>query len=272
MYDYEKIRNNLSTKYVGQTFVQFEDLQSVHVKAKNISENSPSGMLVLTENQEDIKLKSNKTWYSKCGLGIYLSLIFKNNNKKDFTLQASQIACAAVCEALLNLDKNINCYIKWPNDIYVNDKKVCSVFTEKIDKKDNDSLIISIYLNVSDMKDNIIDEIAENIIALSDLFGDDIDREKIISYILNKIEIYYDELVSTKELNGALEVFRKHNCILGRVIGVKKINKKTVRRVEAIDINNLGEIEIRESSKDNYLLKYGLDTIEWWVDEQVKNK
>lgn len=269
MYDYEKIKNNLSTKYIGQTFVQFEDLTSVHIKAKNISENSPIGMLVLSEKQEDIKLKYNRTWYSNCGLGVFLSIILKN--KKDYTLQIMQIACAAVCEALLSLDEKLNCYIKWPNDIYVNDKKICSVFAEKIDKKDNDSIIISIYLNISDMNDSVIEELVDKKIALSDLLGDEIDREKIISYILNKIEIYYDELISTKKLNGTLEVFRNYNCILGKTIGIKKINKKTIRRVKALDINNLGEIEIKDSNNDTDLLKYGQDTIEWWVDEQIKN-
>ncbi len=273
MYDYEKIKNNLSTKYIGQTFVQFEDLLSVHVKAKNISENCPSGMLVLTEKQEDVKLKNNKTWYSKLGDGIFLSVILKSINKKDYTSQIIQIANAAVCEAILKLDDKINCYIKWPNDIYVDEKKICSVFAEKIDKKDNDSLIISIYLNVSELEENAVEEIEEinyKKIALSNIYADDIDKEKIISNILNKIEIYYDELIATKNIISSIAVFKNHNCILGKTIGVKKINKKTVRRVEAIDINKLGEIEINSNGAKDYL-KYGQDTIEWWIDEQAKN-
>ncbi len=262
MYDYEKIKNNLSTKYIGQTFVQFEDLISVHLKAKNISENCPVGMLVLTEKQEDVKLKNNKTWYSNFGEGIFFSIILKNN-KKDYTSQIIQIANAAVCESMLQLDDKINCYIKWPNDIFVNDKKICSVFAEKIDKKDNDSLIISIYINALDMKDNIIEEIEGKKIALSDIISDEIDREKIISNILNKIEIYYDELLKTKMIKSSLSVFKNHNCLLGKTIGVKKINKKTVRKVEALDINNFGEIEILDKSGVKDFLKYSQDTIEW---------
>jgi len=262
MYDYEKIKNNLSTKYIGQTFVQFEDLISVHVKAKNISENCPVGMLVLTEKQEDVKLKNNKTWYCNFGEGIFFSLILKNN-KKDYTSQIIQIANAAICESILQLDDKINCYIKWPNDIFINDKKICSVFAEKIDKKDNDSLIISIYINVLDMKDNIIEEIEGKKIALSDIISDEIDREKIISNILNKIEIYYDELLKTKMIKSSLSVFKKHNCLLGKTISVKKINKKTVRKVEALNINNFGEIEILDKSGAKDFLKYSQDTIEW---------
>ena len=271
MYDYEKIKNNLTTKYIGQTFVQFEDLISVHLKAKNISENCPAGMLVLTEKQEDVKLKNSRTWYSNCGDGLFLSIILNNNNKKDYTSQIVQIANAAVCETILQLDDKISCYIKWPNDIYINDKKVGSVFAEKIDKKDNDSLIISIYLNITDVKENQIEEIEEikdRKISLSDICGEDIDREKIISNILNKIEIYYDELIERKTIKSSLTVFKNHNFVLGKTIGVKKINKKTVKKVEAIDINNHGEIEIKDNNGAKDYLKYGQDTIEWWEDRR----
>lgn len=269
MYDYEKIKDNLSTGYAGQTFVQFEDLLSVHAKAKNISENCPSGMLVLTQRQEDIKLKNSKIWYSKLIEGIFMSVIFKNSGKHDYSSQAVQIAAAAVCESILQLDDKINCCIKWPNDVYVNDKKICSVFSEKILKKDNDSLIISIYINLSDNNEEDSKNLKKT--TLFDVFGDEINKESIISNILNRIEIYYDELIETKKLKSSLVIFRNYNCILGKTIGVKIINKKTVRKVEAIDINSFGEIEIIDNNKAKGLLKYGQDIIEWWTDEQAEN-
>lgn len=276
MYDYEKIKSDLSTKYVGQTFVQFEDLTSVHVKAKNISETCPSGMLVLSEKQEDIKLKNSKTWQSKSIDGIFMSIILKDSKNQDYSSQIIQIATASVCEAIFMLNDTIDCHIKWPNDIYLYDKKICSVFSEKVDKKDNDSLIISIYLNISKEIEDINSE--ESIIGfLSDILEDDINKEKIISNILNKIETYYDELIESKILSGSLDIFRKHNHIIGKEMGIRFINKKTIRKVKAVDINNLGEIETIDSSSskgtnvEKGLLKYGRDTIEWCVDEWVED-
>lgn len=276
MYDYEKIKSNLSTKYVGQTFVQFEELTSVHVKAKNISETCPSGMLVLSEKQEDIKLKNSKTWQSKSIDGIFMSIILKDSKNQDYSSQIIQIATASVCKAILMLNDTIDCHIKWPNDIYLYDKKICSVFSEKVDKKDNDSLIISIYLNISKEIEDINSE--ESIIGfLSDILEDDINKEKIISNILNKIETYYDELIESKILSGSLDIFRKHNHIIGKEMGIRFINKKTIRKVKAVDINNLGEIETIDSSSskgtnvEKGLLKYGRDTIEWCVDEWVED-
>ncbi len=276
MYDYEKIKSDLSTKYVGQTFVQFEDLTSVHVKAKNISETCPSGMLVLSEKQEDIKLKNSKTWQSKSIDGIFMSIILKDSKNQDYSSQIIQIATASVCKAILMLNDTIDCHIKWPNDIYLYDKKICSVFSEKVDKKDNDSLIISIYLNISKEIEDVNSE--ESIIGfLSDILEDDINKEKIISNILNKIETYYDELIESKILSGSLDIFRKHNHIIGKEMGIRFINKKTIRKVKAVDINNLGEIETIDSSSskgtnvEKGLLKYGRDTIEWCVDEWVED-
>jgi len=241
MYDYEKIKSNLSTKYFGQTFVQFEHLSSVHAKAKNISETCPRGMFVLSEKQEDIKLKNSKTWQSKSVDGIFMSIILKDSKNQDYSSQIIQIATASVCEAILEINDTIDCHIKWPNDIYLYDKKICSVFSEKIDKKDNDSLILSIYLNVSKESEDINSE--EAIIgSLSEILEDKINKEKIISNILNKIETYYDELIKTEMLSSSLEVFRKHNHIIGKEMGIRLVNKKTIRKVKALDINNLGEI------------------------------
>jgi BirA family biotin operon repressor/biotin-[acetyl-CoA-carboxylase] ligase len=276
MYDYEKIKSNLSTKYVGQVFVQFEDLSSVHAKAKNISETCPSGMLVLCEKQEDIKLKNNKAWQSKSIDGVFMSIILKDIKSLDYSSQMIQIATASVCEAILLLDDAIDCHIKWPNDIYLYDKKVCSVFSEKIDKKDNDSLIITIYLNVSKTSDDLNYE--EAIIgSISDVIKKEISKEEIISNILNKIETYYDELIKSKELRSSLETFKYHNHIIGKELGYRLINKKTIKKAKAVDINSLGEIVIinnssgKENKEEEGLLKYGRDTIEWCVDEWVED-
>ena len=273
MYDYEKIKSNLSTKYVGQTFVQFEELSSVHVKAKNISESCPSGMLVLCENQEDLSLKNNKSWQSKAIDGIYMSIILKGSKKLDYSYQVIQIATASVCKAILNLDDKIDCHIKWPNDVYLYDKKICSVFSDKIDKKDNDSLILSIYINVSKVNEEVNFEDAK-IGTLSEIINDEINKEYIISNILNNIELYYEELIKTKKLKRSLEVFRKHNHIIGKEMGIRLINKKTIRKVKAVDINYLGEIEIvicSSNKEEKEVLKYGRDTIEWCVDEWVED-
>lgn len=275
MYDYKKVKDNLSTKYIGQVFVQFDELTSVHIKAKNISETCPSGMLVLSERQEDIKLKNNKAWQCNSIDGIYMSIILKDTNKQDYSSQMTQIVTASVCEAILMLDDAIDCHIKWPNDIYLYDKKVCSIFLEKIEKKDNDSLIISVYINVSKESDLSSEETI--IGTLSDIIKKDISKEDIISNILNKIETYYDELLKTKVLCSSLEIFKKHNHILGKEMGIRLINKKTIKRVKAVDINSSGEIIIinstssKETNGEKELLKYGRDTIEWCVDEWVED-
>ncbi len=276
MYDYERIKSNLSTKYIGQVFVQFDDLPSVHLKAKNISESCPSGMLVLCQTQDDVRLKNNKSWQSKSIEGILMSIILKETKSRDYSSEILQIATASVCEALLKLDDSVDCHIKWPNDVYLYDKKVASVFSEKIDKKDNNSLIISIYLNIS-LEDEAASDELTNIGTVTDIIKKVIIKEDIISNILNKIEAYYDELIKTKALSNSLDVFRNHNHIIGKEIGVRLINKKTIRKLKAIDINSLGEIVAvnhspgKSSVGEIEQLKYGRDIIEWCVDEWVED-
>lgn len=268
MYNYEEIKNNLTTKYIAQTFVQFDELTSIHLKAKNICSNCPNGMLILSKNQENIKLKNNKYWFNVNGENLCMSLILKNNNKTDYSSEIMQIANVAIFEALKNLSATSNLTIKWPNDIIAGNKKISSTFTEYINKKESECNILTIYLNFSIDETEQNENIVDKFITLQDLTKENFDKELFISNILNKIEIYYDELLSKRTLNGVLDVFRKNNCILGNMIGVRKPNKKTIKTVKALDINNHGQIITIDKDNNKGILTNNQDIIEWWADDK----
>lgn len=156
MYDYKIIEQELKTKYFGRTFIQFEKINSVHKKAKNISSNCPTGMVILTENQDNIKLKNKKIWNSDIMNSIYMSVIVKDYNKNDKNNlnYILQIFNASICKTLNDLGMKINCKVKWPNDLLVNGKKVCSVFVEEVNKKDYYCIISSLYLNLKKINKN----------------------------------------------------------------------------------------------------------------------
>lgn len=289
MYNYDIIQRDLQTKYVGQTFIQFENLKSTHQKAKNISNNCPDGMLVLSENQEEFKIKNNKIWVPLDGNSIFMSLIFQTKAGKDYSSEIIQIANASVVKAIKEINVNIDVKIKWPNDIMIDNKKLCSTFCEYVGRKDSNSLILSIYINIikDKFEDNNIIEFSdredsnkyekckldrnvdqEKTIALNEVYNGDLSKETLISNILNNLEIYYDELLKNKTICKALDVFKNNNVIINKFVGVKKINKKTVNIFYVNDINSKGQLVSIDNNKNICTLNKDEDVIEWWANDK----
>lgn len=296
MYDYKIIEQELKTNYFGRTFIQFEKVNSVHKKAKNISDNCPLGMVVLTESQDNIKLKNKKIWNSDVMNSIYMSVIVKDYNKNDKNIlnYILQIFNASVCKTLNELCVGINCKIKWPNDLLINDKKVCSVFVEEVNKKDYSCIVSSLYLNLRNiyMNDNVNDdkdrfnddikinnnilnklnnqerEVDDNKISLYDIVKVDINKELLVANILNNLEIFYESFLKLKDIGVVVDFIKNNNVLFNKIIGLRKYNKKTVKNYKVIDIDLQGNTVVTNKNKNKKILILGQDIIEWWIDDK----
>lgn len=104
----------------------YKQLVSTNDTAKITAENgAPEGALVVAEYQSGGRGRAGHTFYSPRG-GLYMSLVLRPKFS-DYTL-ITPAAAAAVCRALEKL--GFDCKIKWVNDIYKDNKKVCGILTE----------------------------------------------------------------------------------------------------------------------------------------------
>ncbi len=85
--------------------------------------------VVVAQFQTNGKGHSNNCWSSEKGKNLMISVIlFPNYLKSIHQFKLSICISLAVCDFLSQFLKNIK--IKWPNDIYVNDKKICGILIE----------------------------------------------------------------------------------------------------------------------------------------------
>ena len=97
----------------------------------------------------------------------------------DFTL-ITPAAAVAVCKALKKL--GFDCRIKWVNDVYRGDKKICGILTESNIK--DGWAVLGIGLNT-----NKLDENAPEIAGW--LYDTHVDNDKIIDLLLDEIDGVY---------------------------------------------------------------------------------
>ncbi|HHZ03283.1 MAG TPA: biotin--[acetyl-CoA-carboxylase] ligase [Tissierellia bacterium] len=246
MYDLNKIREYLKTKIIGETIIQYEELDSTKAKAKSIFSTCPDGTLVLSENQSNCEVRFGKKWICLPGENIYLSIILKSFNNNLLPL-IDVVGCSSIHKSVINL-YGIDCKIKWPNDILINGNKVASVISEVARKEAG--IILSLNINVN--MEEQIEGLKTTSIKIE--MGKQVEREKLIGTILNNIEYYYEELIETGRSDSFLDYYNNNLLLFNKEVEVIKRGRKTVRKVVAKNIDREGYlIVVNENGQEEIL-------------------
>lgn len=146
---------------------------------------------VTAEYQTAGKGQRGNTWEAEEGKNLIFSFVLYPTflkARRQFIL--SQVVSLAVKEELGRWSDEIT--IKWPNDVYWRDRKICGILIE------NDLAGHNIARTISGIGININQEVfrsdAPNPVSLKQITGKEHDRYTILTHILRRIEVYYNSL------------------------------------------------------------------------------
>jgi BirA family biotin operon repressor/biotin-[acetyl-CoA-carboxylase] ligase len=123
-------------------WVFLEETDSTNRVAKELArQGAPHGTAVLAKRQTAGRGRLGRSFFSPEG-GLYLSVILRPQCKPDDLALMTPMAAVAVCRALEELC--IAPRIKWVNDLYLGDKKLCGILCEGC----GDAVIVGIGLNL----------------------------------------------------------------------------------------------------------------------------
>ena len=233
----EKILNFLKNdKDISWELSIFEEIGSTNdYLLENSKKNKIS--ICLTESQTKGRGRNSKEWQSPKYENIYMSISFSTNQDLKFFSSFSLVTALSVQKALTK--HKFDTKIKWPNDIYINSKKVGGILIETLSKDKNNIVVVGIGLNVF-MKSNLkIDREWTSLILENESIS--IDRNKIISDIVN--ELLVDK--KTFEERG-FGVFRnKFNEL--NILKNKKVSLSNSQYddVVALDVNEDGSLNLK---------------------------
>lgn len=143
---------NKNTLFIGKVIHHFEQLPSTNTYAIDLlSKNKPSeGTVISTSNQVAGKGQHGSIWESLMAQNITLSVILYPTfllPKHQFWL--SQAVALAVRDFVADVLPQEKVFIKWSNDIYVNDKKIAGILIQNsINRNGIANSVIGIGLNV----------------------------------------------------------------------------------------------------------------------------
>ncbi len=188
----EEIKSTLKTSFIGKDYIHFIEIDSTNRYAK---ENTfHEGTVIVAEKQTAGKGRKNRKWVST-GKGIYFSIILEPKLPITELMRFSLIFPLSVRKTVEKFTK-LNPKIKWPNDIYLNNKKLSGILIEsEIEAEKISRLIVGIGLNVNDTKEDLKDikDIATSMyIETGKIFS----RKEVFSHLLNVIEDNYIKYLS----------------------------------------------------------------------------
>jgi len=156
-----------------------------------LSDAAEEGTVVLTQFQQKGKGQLGNHWESEAGKNLLASIILFPkflNAGKQFLL--SKLISLTLVEFLQNEIGNV--LIKWPNDIYVGNKKIAGILIENTIKGSNlNSSVLGIGLNLNQV-DFLSD--APNPISLKQITGKEYNAKYVLGRILEIFFNWYERL------------------------------------------------------------------------------
>ena len=197
---------------------------STNDELKKNSKNLDNGYVLIADRQTKGRGTKGRSFVSPMG-NLYMSILFKspifNTSKAPF------IAASAVNKTINEL-YNINSKIKWINDIYINDKKVCGILCEsKYIDHNVQHLIMGIGVN-------ILDSPIQGVSTSIKEHYNNPNKEIFIKALLNNINHFIRK--------DCMVYYRNHNLLINKSIIINNLYMATV-----LDIDRNGHLIIKKA-------------------------
>ena len=255
-------KNNLISAQSVRKFITAENIDieyrdsvtSTNTLLKKMAENGEKeGYVLIAGEQTAGRGRLGRTFLSGNGSGVYLSILLRPDMKPSDSLLITTCAAVAVAKAI---EKNTGkmTSIKWVNDIYMRDRKVCGILTEASFDLECGKLsyaVLGIGINMYFEENSVPEEISNIAGAVFDTKPDGDSVSRIIADVIN---IFFDEY---RVLTGKHFLFDycSRSYLDSKEINVIKFD--SVREATALDIDDDFRLHVRYADGSEEYLSTG---------------
>jgi BirA family biotin operon repressor/biotin-[acetyl-CoA-carboxylase] ligase len=164
--------------------ISYRVVSSTNLKAKELAkQNDEPWTVILAEKQTAGYGRKKTPWFSPKG-GLYFSVILPKSNIED--LQTITIFGGFIVAKVIKDNFQLEPFIKLPNDVWVNQKKVAGILTENVIGRQIKLSVIGVGLNTNIGK---FPKELENIAtSLKIELGREVDNKKILEQIIKGLK------------------------------------------------------------------------------------
>lgn len=233
--------------------IYHETLDSTNLEAKRIAlETEERRILIIADEQQTGRGRLGRNWHSSKGDGLWMSLLIRPDIEPETSFRLTLIGAVAVSEAIEKAT-NLKAGIKWPNDLIVNDRKICGILSEmSAEWQKVNYVVLGIGVNVN--QPSFPEDIAHKASSLSIESHGHVNKLDLL-YAFIEAYIYYEEALFNEErLTELLKVYREKSVTIGKTV---KVIGKTERIGKALEIDDKGALLVAFEDGETAYVNYG---------------
>ncbi len=245
--------------FIGNKIIKLDEVDSTNNFLQQLLSNNKNeieGLVVVAENQFSGKGLGGNVWQSEKGKNLTFSVLLKPNTLIQHQFLISKVISLGVLDFLNALGLE-SVKIKWPNDIYVGDKKIAGILIENAVR--NSKIyhsIVGVGLNVNQTN---FTSYLNSPTSIGTIFGSlNLPLDELLNQLLffiekrylllkaNKVEPINKDYIKNLYWFNELRNFKtKNNSFQGTIIGVN-----TVGKLQLQVSNNIKEFDLKEIEFD----------------------
>jgi len=210
------VHAHFAPRTIGRQIIYLDECDSTNARLKHLAEEAAAplaGLTLVTDRQSAGRGRRGRTWQAGPGEALLFSVLLYPPFPPSLLHGLTLMAGVAVVEALATL--GVNTTLKWPNDVYLEGRKLCGILAETSAELDHTNyVVLGIGLNVSGHPP-LLEQLP------TDLYSAGIQpkRAEILAKILTSLEENY-ALFLDQRVDEIYDKWRLHSHTLGRRVTV----------------------------------------------------
>ncbi len=225
------------------TILRLETIDSTNTEALNQTKRgADEGLCVIARQQTKGRGRHGRSWISPKDAGLYFSIVLRPKIETRFLPLITLVAAIAIHDALEELFE-IECDIKWANDILINSKKICGILAETAETSKGLAVVVGIGINLR--SSSLPEELREIATSIEDETTENPDSEELLQAVTNSISSFYTVLQNE---TGAQKIrnewTKRSSYALGKTVLVAMENETFTGTTRGIEESGALRVEL----------------------------
>ena len=211
-----EVLKKLKTRFIGKKMRYLESTPSTNWVGKQICSEGEvekmHGLVIIAEEQTGGIGRMGRAWVSPSG-GIWITIVLKPRIPIDHVFMVTMAGSIAVARAIRK-EYDLGALIKWPNDIFIGNKKVAGLLLELSAEADTiHHCLLGIGIDVNVPLNQFSPELQKEITSISAELGHEADRATFLARILKEFENRF-LLIESGEYDAIVREWKSLSCTL----------------------------------------------------------
>jgi BirA family biotin operon repressor/biotin-[acetyl-CoA-carboxylase] ligase len=232
-----EILHGLKTRRLGRIVHAYRSVKSTNdLAAKLADDGALEGVIVTAEEQTRGRGRLGRDWFSPPKTGVYVSIVLRPAFPPEDAPGLSVMTALALADTLVKWRPGL-VQIKWPNDLWINGRKVAGILTElSAERNGINHVIVGVGINVNHRAGDFPPDLRTTATSLRRELHRKADRLEILRLFLLNFEKEY-AAYSRSRLKKSLPRVRKYSALIGRQVTLQSGHTRLTGVVKDFDPN-----------------------------------